>query len=151
MYCFLYNESKRDTMEHIKDFESEFEYKTARSSGSGGQHINKVETKVFAYWNLQQSQLINDTERSIITQQLSGKIDETGFIFTYSQATRSQLSNKALAIEKLNEIINNALIVKPPRKKTQKPRAAKEATLEYKKNRSEIKSLRKPIKNLSIE
>lgn len=126
----------------LRDFQTEFSFKTARSSGAGGQHVNKVETKVEALWQPATSQLLTPGELEILVEKCAQKIDNEGFIHVSAQEKRSQLDNKLIAIKKLNLLINQSLVVIPPRKVTRKPQAVKVAIMETKARRSEIKNAR---------
>lgn len=89
---------------------SELTFQTARSSGAGGQNVNKVETKVEVYWNIIQSSAINDEQRSILLDKLKNKIDSEGVLKLSSSKTRSQIKNKEDVIDKLFFLIEKSLI-----------------------------------------
>jgi ribosome-associated protein len=133
-----------------RTFESEFSYRTSRSGGSGGQHVNKVETKVEAIWNPENSKLISAIELYLIRHNLSAKLDKEGNISAVSQEFRTQLENKQMAIRKLNDIINRGLVKVLKRKTTLKPAAAREKMRKQKALRSETKAMRRRP-NLSDE
>ena len=122
---------------------SELTFRTSRSSGAGGQHVNKTETKVEALFNVAHSQGLSEEEKFRVTEKLSSKITDDGLLAVSSQKSRSQASNKEDAIEKLRLKLEKALIVQAKRKKTKPSKEAREERLAEKKMRSEKKQARK--------
>ncbi len=123
----------------------EMKFKTARSGGSGGQNVNKVETMVEGYFNVQASNLFSAEEKEVIIIKLANKITDEGFLLVKSQTERSQLGNKEQVIKKINTLINQALIKPKKRKPTKPTKAAKQKRIDTKKKKGEIKSNRKKI------
>lgn len=129
----------------MKDVSAEITFKTARSGGKGGQNVNKVETMVEGYWYVAGSALFTAEEKERIGEKLVNKINAEGFLLVKSQTERSQLGNKQQVIEKMNLLIDKALVVAKKRKPTKIPKAVKQKRLDSKKQKGEVKSNRKKI------
>lgn len=118
------------------DLEPYIQYRTARSGGSGGQHVNKVETKVVLLFDLDAATVFTADERERIKSKLAARIQADGRIQVQSQDTRSQLKNKEIALQRLRELLSEALKIDKPRKKTKPSRAAINARLEAKRRQA---------------
>lgn len=128
------------------DITNEIFFKTARSSGSGGQNVNKVETMVEGRWIIAQSNLITSEQKKIIAKKLYHKITADGVLLVKSQTSRTQLGNKEIVIKKMNSLANVALIPKKIRIASTVTKAAKEKRLAQKKRNAEQKQSRKSLK-----
>lgn len=133
-------------MSSIRDrqFEDEFEIKAIHSSGPGGQHVNKSNTKIQLRFSIGSSRKLNEEEKDKIRQNLHSMITQSDELLITSQESRSQHSNREDAIEKFYTLIDKALTPSKKRKKTKPPKKVKEKRLEEKKQHSEKKNLRKP-------
>lgn len=125
--------------------ESELQIEFVRSSGPGGQNVNKTSTKVQLRWPVKTSAEFNDEEKKIIAFKLAHRLTLEGAIAIDVSETRSQTENKQRAIDMLNELVNEALTPEIPRVPTRPPRSSKLARLENKQKRGAIKQLRKPV------
>lgn len=127
----------------MKDFSKELNFKTSRSSGAGGQNVNKVETSVTVLWKVDESEYFNDYQKLLIQEKLKNRINAEGLLFLTVSETRTQLMNKNKAIEKILEMVDKALIIPKRRIATKPSRAKKEKRLDTKKKLSEKKENRK--------
>lgn len=123
--------------------ESEITFKTSRSGGSGGQHVNKVSTKVELDFDVVNSKILTDEQKDIITNKLAARITVEGILQVICQTERSQLRNKIAAIAKFHELIDSCFVVIKKRKATKVSKAVKERRLLAKKRNAEIKKLRR--------
>ena len=122
---------------------TELDFRTSRSSGAGGQHVNKTETKVEVLFNVRSSAGLSPEEKEMITQKLATSMNDDGIIAISSQKSRSQFSNKENTIEKLKLKLEKALIPKTKRIRTKPSKAAIEERLAEKKIRAEKKEARR--------
>lgn len=125
---------------------SELSYKATQSSGSGGQHVNKVATKVELYFNINDSRGLSDNQKSRLFTALSNRINKNGELMMSCGDTRSQLRNKELVTDRFFKLIEDNLKERKKRKPTKVPKVAKKKRLESKRQQSQKKSNRKPPK-----
>lgn len=127
----------------LEELHREVKFKTSRSSGAGGQNVNKVETKVTLLWAVEDSMLLSEEQKERLFTQLANRINADGHIQIDVSETRSQLQNKEIAVEKLSELIREGL--KPIKKRlpTKVPRAVVLDRLDRKKRQAKKKSDRR--------
>lgn len=133
----------------MPDFEalkSELNFKAVKSSGPGGQHVNKTASKVVLTFDLENSHSLSKKEKERIHNKISSRITGSGEIVLESGETRSQHKNKEIVTQRFLELIQKALKKEKPRKKTKPTKASKYKRLLAKKIKSEKKSNRqKPL------
>src|SRR5687767_4688874 len=121
---------------------SELDVRVSRSSGAGGQHVNKTSSRVEIFWNIPSSRAVSEEERSRLMTKLASKLTTEGSIRVVASDMRSQSRNRELAEERLTELVRRALVIPKKRRPTRPTKASKEARLEEKKRRAKKKSER---------
>ena len=122
---------------------TELIYKFVRSSGSGGQHVNKVSSKAELYFNLQNSAVFSDEEKEKLTEFFNNRLNKEGVIILTCDESRSQFRNKAIVTRRFLELIEEGLKEEKKRIKTRISKAAKRRRLTNKRKNSEKKVNRK--------
>lgn len=122
---------------------SELNYKAVRSSGAGGQNVNKVSSKVVLTFDLANSLALTEEEKELSKKKLKSKLTLDGILILNCDEDRSQLKNKAIVTKRFLEIIEKSLIIPKPRKATKIPKSVIEKRLKDKSSNSEIKQNRK--------
>ena len=127
--------------ENIRDrgLEHEFRLSASRSAGPGGQNVNKVNTKVELRFDVNDSGILTEEEKTRIFEKLSNHITNDGELLLFAQDSRSQLENKETVIEKFYRLLEEAFKERKPRKKSKVPPGVKKKRLEEKKKRSRLK------------
>jgi ribosome-associated protein len=128
---------------------SEIELRHSTSGGPGGQHANKSSTRVDLAWNVDRSAALGPRQRHRIRERLRTRIDTSGNLQLSSAAYRSQLRNREEVLDRLAELLENALRIEKARRPTQPSRKAKDARVAQKKRRGAIKQSRR--KNLDTD
>ena len=123
---------------------SELSYKYVRSSGSGGQHVNKVSSKAELYFNLEESSIFNEIEKQKLSEFLNNRLNKDGVVVLACDESRSQFRNKAIVTQRFLNLIAEGLKEQKKRRPTRIPRSAKRKRLHSKRINSEKKVNRKP-------
>jgi ribosome-associated protein len=124
-------------------------FKFSRSSGPGGQNVNKVNTRVTVFLDVAGRESFSESEKKRILKRLATRADKNGVVRVVSQKYRTQRANREAALKRLAELLKGALEVRPIRKKTKVPEAVKRRRLEQKKQRSMLKKQRMKITALN--
>jgi len=129
----------------IQKLISELQYKAVRSSGAGGQNVNKVSSKVVLTFDLKNSQVLSEEEKLLLENNLSSRLTADLILILNCDEDRSQLKNKEIVTKRFLELIKKGLFVPKIRKVTKIPKSVIKKRIKDKKNISEIKqSRRKP-------
>ncbi len=128
----------------IEEIKKELIFETSRSSGKGGQHVNKTESRVTLVWNFMESNLISEKEKQLIVDKVKSYVSGN-IIRVSTEENRSQIKNKKKSIYKLKSILEEAFKVDKPRKKSRVPRSVKEKRIKDKKQKGETKKSRKKV------
>lgn len=118
---------------------SELHFHFSTSSGPGGQHVNKAETRVTLLFDVANSPSLTEAQRKQVMQRLASRIDSSGVLQISSQASRSQYQNRETAVARFQQLLAEALKPRKARRKTRPGQAAIEQRLEEKRRRSERK------------
>ena len=130
---------------------NEIKWRFSRSSGPGGQNVNKIESRVEIIFNLEDSKVLNDYQKAILKINLKNKLVKNSLSLA-AQEHRSQLLNRQLALMKLSSIIKDGLN-KPLkfRKSTKPTKASQKKRVEVKKKRGQLKKIRQVEKHIEYE
>jgi ribosome-associated protein len=123
---------------------SEINYKYVRSSGSGGQHVNKVSSKAELYFDLSNSSVFNDEEKQKLSEFFNNRLTKDGVLILACDESRSQFRNKALVTQRFLELIQEGLKEDKKRISTRVPRSVKRKRLKAKRINADKKANRKP-------
>jgi ribosome-associated protein len=128
---------------HRPLLDGELSFKTSRSGGAGGQHVNKVATKVHLEFDIAQSNVLSPEEIAILLVRLQHKLTADGLLKMVAQTERTQVGNKMVVIEKFYKLLEKAFVIPKPRKATKPSKASIQRRLTSKKRDAEIKKMRK--------
>ena len=122
---------------------SELNFKAVRSSGPGGQNVNKVSSKVVLTFDLNNSQALNEEEKALIATKLATKLTSDNLLILNCDEDRSQLKNKTIVIKRFIDLVEKAMVIPKKRKATKIPKSVIEKRLKDKSSVAEIKQNRK--------
>jgi len=128
--------------DNISIREDELIFKASRSSGPGGQNVNKVNTRITLLLDVANCESFSDVQKRRILSRLATRADKNGLVRVASQRFRTQKANRRAAVERLQQLLAEALKTRPVRKKTKIPYAAKQRRLKEKRRRSLLKQQR---------
>ncbi len=127
------------------DILTELEFNFSKSSGPGGQHVNKVNTKVGLRFDIPNSTILSEEQKELLVEKLSNRLTKDGVLVLSSQEARSQLMNKEAVLEKLDKLLQSAFFIKKKRTPTKPTKASKERRLKNKKKQAEKKEGRRKL------
>jgi ribosome-associated protein len=119
----------------------------SRAGGPGGQHVNKVSTRVTLRWNALESAALTPTQLRRLRRRLQARLTRNGELIVHARRHRSRARNRELARERLAELVREALASRKPRVATRPSRGARERTLAAKQRRSSVKRSRRPVRD----
>jgi ribosome-associated protein len=126
-------------MEALDVPEGELAFTTSRSSGPGGQNVNKVSTRVTLLWSVDESPSLSAEQRDLLHQRLPGRINREGVLRVVSQRHRTQLANREAVVQRFVDLVREALTEAPERIAVAVPRGLNEKRLEEKRRRGRLK------------
>ena len=129
----------------VSDIQSEVEVITSRSGGPGGQHANKVETKIQLRWNVGTSEKLSQIQKELVMVMNASKMTKEGHLIVACDTKRSQTRNKEIALKKLDRLLARAFAKKKVRKATKPTKASRKKRLDDKRRHGEKKEMRRRL------
>ncbi len=129
----------------FEELKKEVSFRTSRSSGAGGQHVNKVSTRVELLFDIFDSKILTTDEKEKVKAKLKNRISSEGILMLACEETRSQAKNKAIVLKRFLGLVEDALQPEKPRKPTKPTKASVLKRLKDKKKIAEKKDFRKPV------
>lgn len=126
------------------NLDSELTFRASRSSGPGGQNVNKVNTRIELRFNVANSLLLSPEQKTLLTEKLKNRISADGDLIIAAQESRSQAENKKIATEKFYLLLQKAFAPQKARKRFRLSREHKQQRLDEKQRQAQKKELRKP-------
>lgn len=127
----------------IEKLIKELDFKAVRSSGAGGQNVNKVSSKVILSFDLNKSEALSAEEKLLLETKFASRLTTENILILQCDEDRSQLKNKSIVIKRFLSLIEQGLVIPKLRKLTKIPKSAVKKRIKDKKNTSDIKGLRK--------
>jgi ribosome-associated protein len=127
------------------DLIPELSFTASRSGGPGGQHVNKVSSKITLRWDVFHSQILDEDQKNLLLKKLTNRLTTDGVLLISAQESRSQIQNKEVVLRKLDKLLTTALAKKKIRKATKPSKGAIQKRIEQKKQRSEKKQWRRRL------
>lgn len=125
--------------------ERELTFKAVRSSGAGGQNVNKVSSKVVLSWDCLNSQGVTEEERTLLLERLKNRFNKEGVLILDADNTRSQVKNKEIVIDRFFQLLAIGLRIEKERRETKTPRRVLQKRKDNKQQNSLKKALRKRV------
>lgn len=122
---------------------SELIFKTTRSSGPGGQNVNKVNSKVILKWDVVHSNILTPEQKEVLLKKAASRLTSDGVLLLNEQGSRSQVQNKEVVMQKLDKLLQIAFTPRKIRKATKPTKASRKKRVQEKKHRAEKKQWRR--------
>lgn len=132
-------------MSFANRLEKELVFRVSRSSGPGGQNVNKVNSKVTLRFDVERSEILTSVEKEVIRQKLAASMSQDGELILSAQESRSQLANKEAVLQKFDRLLSKAFAKRKVRKASKPSKSAVQERLQHKKRHGDKKKWRQKI------